>query len=127
MIGILVCYNEDKNGPFDEAIRLSNESYVIWKNPTSMIKDLKYPTKIIIKISGMEEYYLGNLLMARPFKDFNPRIFVEDKKHRPSNWTSGEEESEYVFFISDLKNVQKPKEINDVQPQPGVVYVDFKD
>ena len=125
MKGIFVCYNESKNGPIDETIRISNESYMIWKNPTSMKQDLKYPTKIIIKIYGMEEYYRGNLLMARPFKDFNPRIFVEDKKHRPSNLISDKEDCEYVFFISDLENDSKPKEINGVQPQPGVVYIDF--
>jgi len=125
MEGIYVSYNEENNGNFDEAVAMSNKGYIIWKHGSPSTKQLNFPTKIIIKVTKKEEYYLGDLLLIRPYKDFDPRIFNEDVEHRPSNWITHTGESKTVLFISNLKNVPEPTEVAGMHPPQGIVYIDF--
>jgi len=123
MMGLYTCYNEDKNGPFQEALDISKKEYLIWRHPVVVKKNLRYPAKIIIKISGEKRYYKGDLLLVKEMEAFNPEIFSKDTKHRPSKWISTNEKFKSVFFISNLEEVEEPEEIKGLAPPQGIKYV----
>jgi hypothetical protein len=127
MRGLYTSYNESKNGPFQEALDISCNEYLIWRHPVPVKKNLKYPTKIIVRISGKEKYYKGDLLLVKEMVAFNPEIFFKDRKHRPSKWTESNEGFKSVFFISNLTEVGEPEEIKGMAPPQGIRYVDITD
>jgi hypothetical protein len=88
MEGVYVCYNEKETGSFEEAIEKANREYLIWRHPSPIKRELKFSTKIIIKISGEDRYYKGDLLLVMEYGAFNPKIFYEDLNHRPAIWKS---------------------------------------
>ena len=127
MEGIYVCYNEKKAGNFKEAIEMSNKEYLIWRHPVSIKRRLKYPAKILIKISGEDRYYKGDLLLVKEYGAFKTAIFYEDVKHRPTIWRNPSKESwKSVLFISNLQEVLDPVEARGIHPPQGVRYISFR-
>lgn len=124
MKGIYICYNESKNGPFDEAVTISKQSYLIWKHSSPCKSIYKFPTKILIQLSGKDVYYEGELLLVRNFSDLNPKIFLEPK-HRPKKWRNTIEDAKAGFFISNLREVEPSLDIKETHPPQGIKYVDF--
>ena len=121
MLGLYVCYNEKLAGNFEEAVKVSNKEYLIWRHPVHVRRLLKYPTKIIIKISGEDRYYRGDLLLVKEYDAFNPKIFDDYANHRPEVWKDAPERIwKCVFFIANLKNVSEPAETSDIHPPQGV-------
>lgn len=120
-----VCYNEEKHGSFDEPVKMSNKSYIIWRHGFRCTKEFKYPAKILIKISGKNIWYLGTLLLMRDHNDFVPEFWDKDIKHRPSNWKGAESNAKSVFFITDLKQYEPETRIRDQQPPQGVYYIEL--
>lgn len=128
MIGLYVCYNEKITGNFEDAVEIANKEYLIWRHPVPVKRQLRYPTKIIIKISGEDRYYKGNLLLAKEYNAFNPSIFNDYVKHRPSVWKNAPEKDwKCVLFISNLRHTLDPVEIHDMHPPQGVRYIKFRD
>ena len=127
MYGIYVCYNEKVTGNFEEAIEKANREYLIWRHPAPIRRKLKYPTKIIIKISGEDRYYKGDLLLVSGYGVFNAKIFYEDLDHRPAIWKSAPEKDwKSVLIISNLQQVLDPVEVYRMHPPQGVRYIEFK-
>ena len=126
MLGLYVSYNEKKNGSFDEVLEISNKEYLMWKHNSLCKRMLTYPTKIIIRTTVKKEYYKGNLLLVRPYKDFNKNIFNTDISHRPSGWRLSRDDVKTVFFISNLKRIVAPKNFLGKHPPQGITYIDFK-
>jgi len=127
MKGLYVCYNEIGNGPFDEAIKFANEGYLIWRHPSPCKQELKFPSKILIKISGKLIYYLGTLLLVRNDTDFNPEIFINDHKHRPVLWRKPSDKTKSVFFITNLEEIEEPLFVKNKHPPQGITYIEFED
>jgi hypothetical protein len=128
MEGIYICYNEKKTGDFKEAIEISNREYLMWRHPVSVIRRLKYPTKIIIKVSGENRYYKGDLLLVKEYAAFKTTIFYKDTKHRPFNWKNAPERDwKSVLFMSNLQEVLEPVEVRRMHPPQGVRYIKFKE
>ena len=128
MEGIYVCYNEKKAGNFKEPIEMSNREYLIWRHPVSIKRRLKYPSKIIIKVSGEDRYYKGDLLLVKEYGAFKTTIFYEDVNHRPSTWRNPSKEGwKSVLFISNLQEILKPAEVCGMYPPQGVRYIKFRD
>lgn len=128
MEGIYVCYNEKKTGDFKEAIELSNREYLIWRHPAPIKRKLKYPAKIIIKVSSEDRYYKGDLLLVKEYAAFKTTLFYEDIKHRPLNWKDAPEKKwKSVLFISNLQEVLEPVEVRDMHPPRSVIYIKFRD
>ena len=127
MDGIYICYNENKTGNFKEAVEMSNREYLIWRHPVSINRRLKYPAKIIIKVSGEDRYYKGDLLLAKEYGVFKAAIFYEDVKHRPFVWRKASKEDwKSVLFISNLQEVFAPDEVRSIHPPQGVRYIKFR-
>lgn len=127
MVGLYVCYNEKETGNFEEAVKIANKGYLIWRHPVSVNRPLKYPSKIIIKISGEERYYRGDLLLAREYHAFSPSIFDDYVKHRPPIWKNApEREWKCVLFISNLRSVLDPPEVRGMYPPQGFRYINFR-
>lgn len=128
MDGIYICYNEKKTGDFKEAIEMSNREYLIWRHPAPIKRSFKYPAKIIIKISGEDRYYKGDLLLVKEYAAFKTTIFYKDIKHRPTNWKNAPEKKwKSVLFIANLQKVLEPTEVRGMYPPQGVRYIKFKD
>ncbi len=126
MVGLYVCYNKKEAGNFEEAVKTANKGYLIWRHPVSVNRSLKYPTKIIIKISGEDRYYRGDLLLVREYDVFNPRIFDDYVKHRPLIWKNAPERKwKCVLFISNLQGVLDPLEVRSMHPPQGIRYIDL--
>ncbi len=125
MLGIYVSYNAEKNGNFEEAIKMSNEGYIIWKHGFPCIKELNYPSKILIRMASKGSFYIGDLLLIRNYEDINPKVFTEDIHHRPSNWRVNSGESKTVLFISNLKEISEPDKVKNQHPPQGIIYHDF--
>ncbi len=128
MIGLYVCYNEKEAGNFEEAVKIANKGYLIWRHPVSVIRPLKYPTKIIVKISDEKRYYKGDLLLVKEYDAFNLRIFDDYVKHRPAVWKNAPERKwKCVLFISNLQSVFEPLEVRGMHPPQAFRYIDFRD
>ena len=125
MIGLYTSYNEEENGSIEEPIKISNQGYLIFKHGSPCKRQLKYPTKILLRVSKKGDYYLGDLLLFRDYLDFNPMIF-KDPKHRPLRWQSNEGESKSVFFISNLQKVEEPSDLRGQHPPQGITYRNFE-
>jgi hypothetical protein len=125
MLGVYVSFDEKQNGSFDEAVDMSNDEYIIWKDRSSCKQKLNYPARILIKIKGEEKYYSGTLLLMRPYVDFDPTIFAKDTTHRPSLWRADKGEAKTVFFISGLNKINKPPQIANIAPMQRPIYIDF--
>lgn len=131
--GLYVSYDEDKNGPFDEAVQLSNRvGCVTWfdrfhLNPQQR---LQYPTDIFIRLSGkqcgMERYFRGILLAVASVDTVNVNFVEGERNHRPSAWQEqGSENTRSVLYISRLQEVAKPHQIDNLRPPQHPVYVDL--
>ena len=129
MLGVYVSFNEKQNGSFDEAVDMSNDEYVIWKDRSPCKRKLKYPANILIKIikeiKDKEVYYKGKLLLVRPYADFDPTIFVKDTTHRPSSWRTDKGDAKTVFFISGLKKIDKPSQVANTGSPQRPIYINF--
>src|SRR5271156_4244593 len=66
--GLYVSYDENKNGPFDEAVRISNErGCVTWFDNFPLNPEESFcPTEIFIRLTGKETYFRGTLLAIAP-------------------------------------------------------------
>jgi hypothetical protein len=128
MLGLYICYNEKKTGYFQEAIEMSNREYLIWRHPVSIKRKLMYPAKIIIKVTGEDRYYKGDLLLVKEYTAFKTEIFSEDVKHRPSVWKNAPKRVwKSVLFISNLQKVPCPVAVRGMHPPQGIRYIQFRD
>lgn len=124
MKGLYVSYNEQENGSVEELVRISNQDYLIFKHKKPVRQYLTFPTKILIRVSKIGDFYLGDLIKIKNYNECNPKIF-EDPKHRPTLWQSNKEEAKSVFFISNLKQISEPLDLKDQHPPQGIIYRDF--
>ncbi len=102
-----------KNGPIDKPMKISNESYLIYECKALCKRHLEFPTKILIKICGKKEFYLGKLNYVKDYEDCNPKIF-ENPKHRPRHWIEMNKcykGAKSVFSISNLEPIPEPPDL----------------
>ena len=125
MEGLYVCYSEKKAGNFNEAVNISNNEYLIWRHKKAITRRLKYPTKIVIKISGKDIYYFGDLLLVKDYSAFNSDIFIEDIIHRPTMWREPDTECKSVLFIANLRRINQPEVTKSKHPPQAFAYIDF--
>src|ERR1051326_868070 len=117
--GLYVSYNEENNGPFAEAVRISNDlGSVTWLDNFHLNpKNLEYPTDIVVKLKGEERYFRGILLAVASADDLAADFLEGERNHRPSNWRKRPENFKSVLFISHLEEVSEPSEVRN-RPAP---------
>jgi hypothetical protein len=131
--GLYASYNE-KNGPFDDAVRISNElGYVTWLDKSR--RKLDCPTVIFIRLTGEERYFRGTLCAIRSADNLDADFAYGERDHRPKRWQEKDvnktprpgKDFRPVFIISHLhEEVQKPAELARRRPPQGPVYVDLE-
>jgi putative addiction module component (TIGR02574 family) len=121
--GLYVSYNEEKNGPFEEAVRISNDfGCVTWFDSWPLDpKQLEYPTRVIVRLAGQERYFLGTLLATTRADTLNDDFEAGERNHRPSTWHGKDFKS--ALFISRLREVSRPREVEGQAPPQHPVYV----
>jgi hypothetical protein len=126
--GLYVSYNEERNGTFDEAVRISNKlGCVTWLDNFPLNPEqLHYPTDLFVKVTGQERYFRGILLAIASANTLEPDFVDGERNHRPSAWREGNKDFRSVLFISGLREVAKPPEIEDKAPPQHPTYVDIK-
>lgn len=125
---LYVAYNEEKHGPFDEAVRISNDlGCVTWFHPTDLDpNNLPCPTDVIVQISGTERYYRGRLLAVRRFEELGQAFASREQNHRPQVWRDkdgGGSTLRSVLFINGLTEVDRPRELGDCRPPQNATYI----
>lgn len=133
--GLYVSYNEKKSGVFDEAVQISNQSgHLTWLDKSRrMPEKLHYPTDIFVRLTGKERYFRGILVAVKLADNLDPNFALEEHNHRPSAWRARDAKAcprpnkdfKSVFFISNLKKIQPPHEVENIRAPQGPVYVDF--
>jgi hypothetical protein len=129
--GLYVSYNEDKNGPFDEAIEISRRlGSVTWLDNSPLNPErLNYPTDIIVRLTGQERYFRGILLGIASADTLKPNFLDGERNHRPSSWRERERQDngsfKSVLFISRLQAVTRPREVENLAPPQHPTYVDL--
>jgi hypothetical protein len=132
--GLYVSYNEEKNGDFDEAVRISKErGCVTWFDTFSLKPErLDCPTDVFVrafvKTTGQERYFRGRLLAVASEETLNMKKadFAEgERNHRPKPWWQNKD-FQSVLFISHLKpEDSKPRELEDKEPPQHPIYVNL--
>ena len=132
-LGIYCSHDEKTNGPFDEAVRISNEKeYLVWLEK-SPIKIEKFPpgSAIVIKIKGEDRFYRGKLkAIKRAIEIDDKDEFLKEKEFRPSDWVEIDRDIygnfQSVLYIQNLKEIPEPIEIVDVHPPQRPIYIEFE-
>jgi hypothetical protein len=80
--GLYVSYNEERNGTFDEAVRISNKlGCVTWLDNFPLNPEqLHYPTDLFVKVKGQERYFRGILLAIASANTLEPD-FVDGERN----------------------------------------------
>jgi hypothetical protein len=123
--GLYVSYNEGlATGPIDAAVEISNRyGCVAWIDPSALKPNrLKYPTDIIVRLSGQERYFRGILLAVANWDSLPAEFMEREVNHRPVTWRNTEN-GKSVLFISHLREVSKPQETVGIDPNQRPVYV----
>ncbi|MGA6828315.1 hypothetical protein ACO9S2_11950 [Nitrospira sp. NS4] len=117
-LGLFVSYNEKKNGKFQEAVDVCDDhGYVIWLENSVVRKErFVLPTTILIKITGEDRYYRGELREIKRAEEFDRNALLAEASHRPAKWRQGDK-GDYagfksVLYIADLKQVPRPAGID---------------
>ena len=125
---VYASYDEKTNGPFNEAIAISNKlGCVTWfdafrLNPANV----DCPTDIIIRISDTAKYYRGTLLAIARAKDLGQDFAQGEANHRPQAWQQQDLDRkpvETVFFINALKEDKRHAEVSHRQPPQHPIYI----
>lgn len=132
-LGLYVSYNEQLNGPFQHAVEISNTTdYVIWLD-RSVVDPNKFtfPTPIVIRLSGQDLYYRGELLDIRRAHDVDKEAILSETTHRPVEWQdqdrSTDQDFRSVLYIHGLREVPPPTEVLGKHPPQSPYYVLFSD
>jgi hypothetical protein len=131
-----VSYNEKKNGAFEEAVRISNQSAgLTWLDKSRRKpEELDYPTAIFVRLTREERYFRGILVNVKSADNLDPNFALGERDHRPSAWRDKDiqacprpnKDFKSVFFISTLQEMsQQPREVENLRPPQGPVYVDL--
>ena len=130
--GLYVSYNEDKNGPFDEAVEISKtRGCVTWLDSFKLNpKQLHYPTDIFIRLTGPQERYFKGTLLAIAPRETLPANFLDgERNHRPPVWQQRDHakgDFKSVLFISHLQRLDsQPLEVKNSAPPQHPTYVDL--
>lgn len=129
-VGIFVSYNEKKNGKFQDAVDVCNDhEYVIWFE-TKNVKTQRFlcPTTILIRITGEDRYYRGELREIKHTKEITWNAVLAEADHRPAMWKK-RDKSDYagcksVFRIAGLKQVPRPAGIAKDRAPQGPHYIE---
>jgi hypothetical protein len=126
--GLYVSYDEVAHGPFEGAVQISNQrGCVAWfsdfpHNPSH----LQFPTDIIVRLKRHERYFRGILLAIASGATLPVDFEQDERNHRPANWFgshSGTPRS--VLFISHLREVPTPEEVEGCSPPQGATHVNL--
>jgi hypothetical protein len=126
---LYLSYNEDKNGPFDEAVEISNRvGCVTWLDGFSLNPERpRYPIDVFVRLTGQERYFRGILLAIASAKTLDANFLDGERNHRPSAWRERDQQQnsdfESVLFISRLQEVSKPREVENRAAPQHPVYV----
>jgi 5-methylcytosine-specific restriction protein A len=122
-LGVFVSYNE-KNGKFADALDVCNAHvYIIWLDRVAVNKKkFSFPTTILIKITGEDRYYRGELRDVKRSDEVDRAALLAEAVHRPATWRAADKidyaDFKSVFYIAGLKQVPRPTGIaEDSAPQ----------
>jgi hypothetical protein len=124
--GLYLSYNEEKNGPFEEAVRISKElGCVTWFEPSALDpKQLQYPTDIIVRLSGQDRYFRGTLLAIALPDALSDDFETGERNHRPAAWYGKDVQGiRCVLFINGLESVSRPPEVEGRGPPQRPAYI----
>ena|SRR5579863_9761817 len=125
---VYASYDEKVNGPFIEAIEISNQrGCVTWfdqfrLNPHSV----DCPTDIYIRISGTKKYYRGTLLALARAEDLGEDFAQGEKNHPPKGWQrrdTGQQTVKTVFYVYGLYEDKKPPEVILTKTPQHPIYI----
>jgi hypothetical protein len=131
--GLYVSYNEGKNGPFDEAVRISNElGCLTWLDKSRVDpRHLTYPTEVFVRLKGAERYFRGTLLAIASRDALHEDFVLGEINHRPIAWRTESDSPQWgvdfqsVLFIGGLRAIQKPPQLENRNPPQHPTYVDL--
>jgi hypothetical protein len=122
-LGIFVSYNE-KNGKFADAVDVCDaHEYIIWLDNVAVKKErFSFPTTILIKITGEDRYYRGELRDVKRVDEVDKSALLAEATHRPATWREVDKidypDFRSVFYIAGLKQVPRPAGVaEDSAPQ----------
>ncbi len=126
--GLYLSYNEGDNGPFQEAVEISNRlGCVTWFDRFHLDpKRLHYPADVIIRLTGQERYFRGILLAVAAADTLAGNFEDGERNHRPAAWQrqrNGDFKS--VLFISRLQEISRPREVQHRSPPQHPTYVEL--
>lgn len=127
--GLYMSYDERKNGPFAEAVRISQElDWVTWLDRSPLDpKKLACPTTIFVRLKGKEgkeRYFVGELIAVHSAIDLPADFENEQRNHRPVLWWQAKKESfQSALRIRCLREVAKPHEVDGQRPPQRPTYV----
>lgn len=131
-LGIYCSYDELVNGPFAEAVALSNTAdYLLWLDWSAINPDrFHFPTVIVVKLKGQERYYRGELLNIQRADAVDKTALVADKTHRPPIWQSvdGQDDAGFksALYIRRLQPIDRPACLAGRHPPQRPSYVLFE-
>jgi hypothetical protein len=132
-LGLYVSYNEQLNGPFQDAAEISNTTdYVIWLDRSVIDpKKFTFPTTIVVRLSGEDRYYRGELVEVKRAQDVDREAILAETTHRPVEWQDQDrdiyQDFRSVLYIRGLREVPPPIEVLDKHPPQRPYYVPFSD
>src|SRR5919108_1839256 len=113
-LGLFVSYSEKKNGKFQDAVDVCNaHEYVIWLEKSGVnTKRFLFPTTILIKITGEDRYYQGELRDIKRAEEIDRNALLAEASHRPATWQQVHKidyaDFKSVLYIAGLKQVSRP-------------------
>jgi hypothetical protein len=129
--GLYLSYNEEKNGPFDEAVVISNSrGCLTWLDKSSLrTEDLEFPMDVFVRLKGEERYYRGVLHGILHADDLAANFVSGEVNHRPASWRLRNSEPkpgddfQSVLYISRLRQAPRPDELGTLGPPQHPAYV----
>src|SRR5437762_2903715 len=102
-LGLFASYNEKKNGKFQDAVDVCNaREYLVWLEKVAVDPErFLFPTAILIKITGEDRYYQGELRDIKRVKEVDRDALLSEALHRPRAWQQVDK-IDYMDFKSVL-------------------------
>ena len=124
-LGLFASFNEDDNGPISKAVRISRDfGCFTWFDRTALDPTkLDYPTGIVVRVSGKEEYYRGVLLSVQKAPEeaaAQKDLLDRERNHCLAEFTTAYKTVLYIFGLRP--EARKPSDVASYDPPQHPTY-----